>query len=47
MPSAVRATTTTNAFGLRQRRVLPTPKRSNELDPEYLRVLKVFKALFF
>ncbi|CAF1045485.1 unnamed protein product [Rotaria sordida] len=38
---AVRATTTTNARGRKQRFVLPPKNKSNELDIPYLRALKV------
>ncbi|CAF2410063.1 unnamed protein product [Rotaria sp. Silwood2] len=37
----VRATTTTNARGRKQRLVLPPKNKSNELDVDYLRALKV------
>ncbi|CAF4082036.1 unnamed protein product, partial [Rotaria sp. Silwood2] len=36
----VRATTTTNARGRKQRLVLPPKNKSNELDVDYLRALK-------
>jgi hypothetical protein len=38
----VRATTTTNAQGRRQRFVLPSTYKSNEIDIDYLQALKVF-----
>jgi hypothetical protein len=37
----VRATTTTNARRRRQRIVLPSAYKSNELDMDYLQALKV------
>ncbi|CAF0987527.1 unnamed protein product [Rotaria sp. Silwood1] len=41
MPMVVRATTTTNARGRKQRLALPPKNKSNELDVDYLRALKV------
>jgi hypothetical protein len=43
MPMHVRATTTTNAQGRKQQRlVLPSAYKSYELDVDYLQALKVF-----
>ncbi len=42
MPMLVRATTTTNAQGRKQRVALPSTNRSNELDVDYLHALKVY-----
>ncbi len=41
MPLVVRATTTTNAGGKRQRIVLPSAYKTNELDVDYMQALKV------
>ncbi len=42
IPMLVRATTTTNAQGRRQRLVVPSAYKSNEIDVDYLQALKVF-----
>lgn len=41
MAMLVRATTTSNAQGRRQRLHLPSTLKSNELDADYLHALKV------
>lgn len=46
MPVLLRATTTTNAQGRRNRLGLPSAYKSLELDADYLQALKVFRSLF-